>query len=232
MRYVTKFLGEHGFAAAQQGSFKFGTLEEYRSSESGHSRMSDDREGVATEDFQFTEGRADDVTIGGIRILNCNFEGNKIDFRRETQSNAFVACCSFGPYDRSTHIKIIKGQGEYQGNDDLGYYVVYDLGKLSVALHDWAARNFRCNVKLRGEQVRYAERAVHEEIGVIGSVPSQPSRDAIWNAIFVKPRFYSIENEFRFALFPEKLDFTNGKWLSIFAESRAIQSAICQTGRI
>ena len=210
MRVVKYFNDEKNWTDYESGSFKLGTLAEYRNSDSGLARMKDKGEGVHDQGFGSGTGVIKNIVLpGNIRIDNLSVSGTGNWIGTNVTFNEHVLCVSKGEYSRSHHEEMMAGWGtgfedEYLGNQDLNSFAVIDLGELLYGLRCWAKTSGVLNSTeplkrvVRSRSVSYGvERKSSYEIDDIWKVWQKMTFEDYEKAIFSKPRVFQREKELR-----------------------------------
>lgn len=207
---VTKYFNaEKNWAHYEAGSFKIGTLEEYRKSESGLARMSDKGEGVAELGFGSGGGKIHRMELpNGNLIENCTFENVGTAVVVASSFNEHVFCCSIGKYSKKHHDAIRYGEKfpdgtEYLGNEDLDAYAEIRLDKFLQAIRFWAfsAEVFTSQGPLVNsvfaKGVLYEERILRKPLPLVSKPDTTLTEERYLKTIFCKPVQYKTENELR-----------------------------------
>lgn len=179
-----------------EGSYKFGTISEYRpKDEEQIGRLSDRDEGS-----QFEVYSAQDETysgeVGG-HSINIRIFGAENPLAVETVVNDYCSCLSFGDFNmyRATQIREL-------GNPELGAYVVYDAKKLFAAIECiLQEKTHFSRFRIVARTVKYESK--NKRLEIEGRLPSASGRDVIrdWiEIVFTKPVEYAHEEEVRIVL--------------------------------
>ncbi len=206
---VVKYCNKETLNYLLHGSFKIGTLEEYRTSEMEAARMSDRQEGIANVLIGQGSGRIERLELpnGGV-IEDCTFENCGAGVYLTTHYNEYIFCCTIGEYRKSHHEVMLTGSNtEYEGNKDLEYFVELDLSAFLKALKTWAEKtkgvlkNGSSEAYLYSRPVTYNDRTVEmsTEWAQATSVEERNSL-ALTRAVFSKPGFFAPEQEYRINL--------------------------------
>jgi len=210
--YITRHFNKDAFTTSGErslrdlilsGSYHFGTISRYRPADNRlvGGRLGDVQEGLQREVFRSRSGSYN-VDIDGAILNDVNIAGFDDPVAIEYRVNDYCSCASIGRFSLERALTL-----RAKGNDDINYYVVYDLSKLMAAiqeilLEDTSKRHFRIisHPVLYGQKDRVWE--------VEAGFQHREARDhlAVWLATtFVKPSNYTHEEEIRLILLdPER----------------------------
>uniref|UniRef100_A0A193SD00 Uncharacterized protein n=1 Tax=biofilter metagenome TaxID=1070537 RepID=A0A193SD00_9ZZZZ len=196
--FVTKYLSKEGYEHSLKGSFKFGTLAEYKKKEgdlSNRGRFGDEKESIQQHIFNSRSGYFERFKYSGLEIKNSHFLGLDNDVVIEFQANSYCACCSVGKYDAKSADAL-----RNNGNPDITHFVTYNLSKLRSALNKiFSAEEKWNNSALIGRTILYGDKDRRWEIEESFTVDAQ--RDALgifMGLAFVKDKTrFEHEDEYR-----------------------------------
>ncbi len=204
--YVTKFFEKESLPYFEKGSVRFGTLGWYAAEENRtlQGARLDTGEGSSTIVLSTAGESVEDLCYGPFDLKGpADISLDNIHISNEI--NAYVFCSSNGEYSTELHRSILcPSANGYPGNPNLTGYVTFNKGKLLKALFDIAARNYDLPRPLptmsgvltnwmSADLISYGDRTRDE---IVTSGYRGPS----WDACYVKPRFFTPENEFRVIL--------------------------------
>lgn len=180
-----------------EGSFRIGTLAEFRSAEIDSGAFSDLEEGEMKTSIG-GDVRNFHGAIGGIKISNLTMIGfgSAIRTHHQTDGNAF--CTSIGPYRRDRHERLMSVSADYKGNADWTAHLVLDTRKLLDAFVNLAASQ-GVRYRICARTIRYGERhgeGRQEDIPTLLNTRERAHRQL--DAIFTKPPRFELEEEVRF----------------------------------
>ena len=256
MRIVKYFDPEKDWSNYKSGSFKFGTLKGYRESNEVGDRFSDRGEGITHRHYGRGAGSVENLQIGNVSIgrLESVPVGEAGSNLRKVWDesppsivtvmstfNCNVFCASIGPYEKSHHVKMLKGEisedREYRGNEKLTAFAEIDLSKFERAIKMWAMRVSEytqirsASVEfMRSRMVSYGPRSFDYPLEAVHG-ENEISHAVLDKLIFSKPEKYSTEREYRCALmlYPWKL---LEKSVDVFPKSFALRKCILRLGRL
>lgn len=204
MDTITKFFGEKDLPYYQAGSFRVGSLRQYRSLEEKQDRFSDADEGRYTE----TYGKAGEEVSGngyfaGVHFGNFKISGVTKPVCVERTLNFPVFCASCGEYSREVANSIVYGSGSYRGNSDLKFYAEIDLDLFLKAIVKAMCDRMGSEIRAVGRPVEYDDKGrkivlAAPYTSLNDSLKTDPTRG------FVKPKLFECENEYRIAFFIAK----------------------------
>lgn len=237
MKFV-KYSDRESWRLNNSGSFKVGTLSEYRSSEANVARMSDHFEGIHELSIGEASGHIVDAEIPGLgRFENVSWDSCRSFAVERTVVNEYVFCGSLGAYDKKHHSTMRYGNGtDYPGNSDLTHFVEIDLPSFIRGIELWSRKcllaNSETEVRVYHERVQYSERNSHASVELAASLPhSMRTADARYRATFIKPQIFSEEKEIRIILEVR----TNGRppekdASALYPKSFGLKRAITRSG--
>lgn len=201
-KIITKYFDDGSLSFIKSGSFKFGTLEEYRAKEVTQSsaRMSDPLEARIPLSFgsQRPGGEKVSMTVGTMTFEDCSFVGSNL-FGFTPAFNQWVFCSSIGKYDLAHHRIMLCGKGNYKGNPELKNWVEIDLEKFLSALKVEVSKEM--TVQAFGSEVLHHAKVKYNkgqlEIPVRRGVFDIKSFGLELAAAFTKPAEFSVEMEYR-----------------------------------
>lgn len=210
--FITKYFDPSSlWELYEKGSFKFGTLEEYRNSEADLARMSDSEEGSAQTGYGEGYGEIGRLEFpDGTTFFGGTLEGDGVPLVVENTFNEHIFCATLGRYNRAHHEKMLYGErfpdgSEYIGNKDLKAFVEIDLRLFLRGLRFWAAGSQDVSKEISvydilfSRKVEYQERMIRRPFIENGKIP-ELSVGQYLHTIFSKPQRFKTENEFRILL--------------------------------
>lgn len=183
------------------GRFKIGTLREFRACELATGAFSDAGEGTSVIAIK-GDVRNASFSIGNNVFSNNTFIGNgtAIVVSHELDANAF--CASTGPYNTKRHEILMGETAGYKGNPEWTAHLILNTERLIGALKALQASAARPTILGCGP-IRYDKRELE---GVQFDIPAlindQRRLQHALDCVFVKPKRFSIEEEFRIGLIP------------------------------
>ena len=201
-KLVTKYFDNETLPHIEAGSFKFGTLEEYRAKEANltSARMMDLLETLIPLSFgsERPNGEIVSMTIGGTQFEDVYLNGpGLIDFA--PKFNQWVFCASIGSYDSEHHQSMVNGKEAYLGNPELLNWAEIDMEKFIAAMEyevskEIAVLNYS-GIVLTHDPVKYNKRTGRR--AVRNGIFDSKSFILELAAAFRKPEAFSIEREYR-----------------------------------
>lgn len=232
----------------RHGSFRFGTLEQYRNLE-GHldldcARFSDAREG--TSSVTLNSDRPIDADLPGGTLKGVVFKNYRLGVTDTFTINDLTFCATSGPYDREQHLEMLNGRRTqkdtpgYSGNKQLTHYAVLDRIKFSRALiltlpksSIWQPKPDGGLALIEG-RVSYGKR--EEILNLDGKRFDGRSAQAIElrtrKAYFMKPFQFELEREYRFIARPYAPHYLPPDHGPLDVKSLSLKRSIIRFGRI
>ena len=226
----------------KSGSFKLGTLGEYRNQEGAENtleRMSDRGEGLSERIYGGSSGKIDRMVNGGMVFEHMSWSNCGDGISLVDEINDYVFCASIGSYDREHHSRILFGNQSigYNENPDLDAYAEIDLGFFLHGLKSWLTRsgNISANREWMPRQVYakpviYGDRITRRDIPNSLSVNHQIDEELYFSAVFNKPSRFQTEKEVRVVArckFPLFLPSGAG---ALFPKSQELRNSIVRMG--
>ena len=198
---VTRHFNKDLLARTLSGSFRLGTISQYRPADSSQiGRFSDSQEGLQREVFTNPSGIYSG-DLNGNKLENNKIVGFDDPVAIEYIVNDYCSCSSIGKFSEQ-RAQLIKNRG----NSQLSAYAVYDLPKLRQAIEEILSEtDFRKHSQTIIKTVHYG--AKDRRWDVEGRMSLSNDRDAvsIWlNNAFVKSTDYNHEEEIRLLLVDPK----------------------------
>jgi len=242
---ITKFFAADQLKNYGKGSFKIGTLSEYRNSESSSARMADTGEGITERRSPLSSGIMKSYrTLDGLVFSGNIWENCGSGFVASSVINEYIFCATFGDYSKDTHKKLLYGcqlsEGHwYSGNPDLTHFAVINVEKFILALRLWIKsrrRSFKKNFDpigdIGGYQVVYRERfeELHQPIVKYDELENF---DKIYlQSVFFKPPHFLPENEFRISMNVHQDGLPPEDALPLFPCSLGLKNSIVRFGQV
>lgn len=233
MRTVKKYFDKETLPYFEKGSFKFGTLVEYRNGE--EYRMTDANEGRISQTVNFSAaGRyIDRVQLGGVLIEDC-FGGSINACVNAYEVNDWIFCCSAGKYDKHHHRAMLKR------NSDLTHYAELDLDQFMTAISNEVAKFTGCKThpvhpNVVSDIVTYDERDYSMKVRLERGESSKSvifDSYALRRMVFNKPRRYKYEKEVRIVVRTDPIQALPKDAGPLFLQSDALRNCILRTGSI
>ncbi len=241
---ITKYFNLKDWDRYEAGSFKIGTLEEYRKSEQEVARMSDTDEGIAQRGFGEGNAYIKHMVLPGNNVIeNCTFIDCGTIVKVDTVFNEFVFCASKGGYDQGHHIKMVEGELledglEYNGNEDLNCYAEIELSRFLKGLRFWGFGSEKVLSKLSPQQyiiakpVSYEPRLLKKELKAESIVDDGLTEEMYFSTIFNKPIKFSTEREFRIVLSALAPRLPSSGVSALYPQSSKLRKSILRMGRL
>jgi hypothetical protein len=237
--YLTKYFNvAQNWDHYANGSFKIGTLAEYRKAEAGLARMSDNEEGLSQYTFGGGTETYDNLQIGGLFIGRMELVDCGPAVGMDLTFNDHVFCASCGPYSQPHHAAMRNGDGQkYLGNSDLDGYAVLDLNMFYDALISWAQTDAKFETALpvtevfSGQAVSYENRNLHQPLASNAVLQNVIDSERYKRTVFHKPERFSIENEFRIAISASKPNYPDEKAEAFYPQSESLRKSIVKMGK-
>lgn len=245
---ITKYFPEANWEDYCKGSFKIGTLQNYRGTEGQNcptpARMTDVFEGVSLTGYgkdkaYLSSHRAGDGSVWH----NASFSGHGFPLIEGYEFNEYVFCASVGRYDRSHHKMMVHGYdygdgSNYRGNIELTAYAEIDLRKFKKALRHWllsakcVTSKFPVSEIIDSRKVIYEDRFEARELSELEEGRRPMTLEEYLRAVFYKPPLFRVENEVRVTVQTTAPVFLQEDAPPLYPCSRRFLRSIVSMGRL
>jgi hypothetical protein len=245
VRVITKYFNSaKNLSDYQNGSFKLGTLEEYRQGELSNyniGRMSDTEEGMLLRSFGRPDSEIEQLRMGGLTIQNCLSFGTRQGLTLTNELNDYVFCASQGPYEGEHHRRMRFGEVDlgYTGNTDLDAFAVINLDLFREGIYEWLLENGRnsqdraCSkVGICDRKVTYGDRRSLHEIPASGVIESDVDESIYLQAVFTKPKRFEVENEYRLTAVCDEIGVLGVGAKPVYPKSEKLKRSIVRIGHL
>lgn len=183
----------------RKGSFKFGTLVEYRSGE--FFRFSDAFEGLHSQNVDFSsDGYVASARLGkAVEFIDCFAPKATVSFKSEINEHVF--CATHGAYSREHHLEMVRR------NPDLTHFIEMNIFDFTDAVEKEIAKHENYEPDARGvnvfwQVVKYESRDSYDKYALNReefSFDYSPTltMNRILKTVFNKPQEFSYEKEIR-----------------------------------
>ncbi|MEL7099624.1 MAG: hypothetical protein AAGM84_12415 [Pseudomonadota bacterium] len=242
---ITKYFNaESNWEHYSSGSFKVGTLSEYRGYEHTQlARMTDRGEGTVSKQFGSGVGHVPYATVGPVTLTNFNFSAPG-GIVVENSFNEHVFCASVGTYKKEHHELMRFGgvdrEGQaYVGNEDLDAFAEIDFDRFLMALRAWCRQSGRMTTRTIASQyvfskpVTYGEnRNTYYDLEKIALANAPFGDEELKRAIFSKPIEFLAEAEIRVVVSTKFPDLPDRDAAPLFPSSAKLRDSILHLGTL